>query len=126
MRLPGRKKSADVTPNPLLPYCRGGFFFLENVEFPCIFSLAIRFGAEYDSTIGSQSHLTQRRKDMAEEINYSEPMTVVCLTQSRPVRFHCANYAAALAKLEECEESGLYVSGSIYTDGDLELDGFCK
>ena len=51
--------------------------------------------------------------------------TVVCVTRSgKIVRFECEESDVARKVLQDCERSGRYVSGSIWTADDQELEGF--
>lgn len=52
--------------------------------------------------------------------------TVVCICRNGNImRFQRRNHAEALAELDLCESSGIYVSGSIFDEDDNELEGFC-
>lgn len=53
--------------------------------------------------------------------------TVVCIFGDGKVnRFERGTLEAALSKLDECQETGRYASGSIWTGDDEELDGFTR
>ena len=52
--------------------------------------------------------------------------TVVCITHNGSIiRAERRDYSAALETLAENERNGVFASGSIWTEDEEELDGFC-